>query len=244
MKEYVICYLVNLKKSKQKFEEALEISEEFGTPSKGDIMFHYKQLQWILSKLDSGAYASETERAMEMNLRFSESEIGYWANRYMERQREKGRTKEQQLIDLKDKVLQRGYLTKEELHKIARWKSPRRANLTLENTDDFTKEITERAFTATDSWTKLLALTQLRGIGQPTASAILHLFDKGQYPILDIHALWSVGLPWKTRNSYPFWLEYIEFCRDIANRNSVSMRELDRALWKFSSDHGKEGRSR
>ena len=178
---------------------------------------------------------------MEMKLRFPESEIGYWANRYTERQREKDRTKEQQLINFKPDVMQRSYLTKQELHKIARWKSPRRAALTLENTSAFIKEIAERAFTTTDDWTKLLTLTQSRGIGQPTASAILHLYDEGDYPILDIHALWSVGLPWTARNSYPFWLEYIEFCRYIANRNGVSMRELDRALWKYSSDYGKTG---
>ena len=181
---------------------------------------------------------------MTMKLRFPESEIGYWANRYTERQREKDRTKEQQLIDLKNPVQSRGYLMESELHEIARWKSPRRAALTLENTDDFITEITQTAFTAKDDWTKLLTLTQLRGIGEPTASAILHLLDQEQYPLLDIHALWSVGLPWKTRNSYPFWLEYIEFCGAIANRNGVSMRELDRASWKFSSDYGKSGRSR
>ena len=179
-----------------------------------------------------------------MNLRFSESEIGYWADQYTERQREKDRTKEQHLIDLKPEVLRRGCLTKEELHKIAHWKSPRRAALTLENTDAFIKEVTKSAFTATDDWTKLLTLTQLQGIGQPTASAILHLFDKKQYPILDIHALWSVGLAWTARTAYPFWLEYIQFCRDIANRTCVSMRKLDRALWKFSADYGETGRPR
>ena len=179
-----------------------------------------------------------------MNLRFPESEINYWSNRYTERQRERNRIKEQELIDLKPEVQSRGYLTKEELHKIARWKSPRRAALTLENTDAFITEITETAFTATDDWTKLLTLTQLRGIGQPTASAILHLYDEGQYPILDIHALWSVGLPWTARNSYPFWLEYVEFCRDTANRNGVSMRDFDRALWKYSSDYARTGHDR
>ena len=179
-----------------------------------------------------------------MNLRFPEPEIGYWANRYTERQREKDRTKGQYLVDLKSKVQERGYLTKEELHDIARWKSHRRAKLTLENTDDFIKDITKSAFTAIDDWAKLLTLTQLQGVGEPTASAILHLFDKGQYSLLDIHALWSVGLEWKTRASYPFWLEYIEFCREIANRSGVSMRELDRALWKFSSDYGKTERPR
>ena len=179
-----------------------------------------------------------------MNLRFPESNIGYWANQYTERQRERNRIREQELINLKPEVLRRGYLTIEELHKIARWKSPRRAALTLENTDAFIEEITERAFTATDNWTKLLTLTQLQGIGQPTASAILHLYDKEPYPILDIHALWSVGLPWERRTSYPFWLDYIEFCRDTANQNSVSMRDLDRALWKYSSDYGQTGRPR
>ena len=178
---------------------------------------------------------------MKMKLRFSESEISYWAKGYTERQREKDRMREQHLIDLRCDVLVRGYLTKQELHTIARWKSPRRAALTLENTDDFIKEITERVFTSIDDWTKLLTLTQLRGIGEPTGSAILHLLDKGQYSLLDIHALWSVGMEWTARTSYPFWLDYVQFCRDIANRNGVSMRDLDRALWKYSSDYGKTG---
>ena len=147
--------------------------------------------------------------------------------------------RDQHLIDLRCDVLVRGYLTKQELHTIARWKSPRRAALTLENTYDFIKEITEGAFISTGDWTKLLTLTQLQGIGQPTASAILHLYDEGKYPILDIHALWSVGMEWTARTSYPFWLDYIELCRNTANRNNVSMRELDRALWKYSADYGK-----
>ena len=179
-----------------------------------------------------------------MNLRFPESEIGYWANRYTERQREENRMREQHLIDLRCDVLVRGYLTKQELHTIARWKSPRRAALTLENTNDFINEITEGAFTSTDDWTKLLTLTQLQGIGQPTASAILHLYDEERYPILDIHALWSVGMEWTARTSYPFWLDYIEFCRDTADENDVSMRDLDRALWKYSSDYGETGHPR
>ena len=179
-----------------------------------------------------------------MNLRFPESEIPYWANRYTERQREENRMREQHLINLRCDVLVRGYLTRQELHTIARWKSPRRAALTLENTDDFIREIAERAFASPDDWTKLLTLTQLQGIGQPTASAILHLYDEGAYPILDIHALWSVGLSWEKRTSYPFWSEYIGFCRDTANRNDVSMRELDRALWKYSDHYGQTGRPR
>ena len=181
---------------------------------------------------------------MDMKLRFCESEIDHWSNRYTERQREKDRIKEQELIDLTPDVLRRGYLTRAELHKVAYWKTRNifgRADLTLENSDNFIKEITTQAFTSTDNWEKLISLTRLEGIREPVASAILHLYDKGQYPILDIHALWSVGLDWKKRTSYPFWPEYVQFCRDIANRNNVSMRELDRALWKYSADYGKKG---
>ena len=142
-------------------------------------------------------------------------------------------------MELRDEIQRRGYLTKDELYKVAYWKTRnifRRADFTLKNPRTFIKEITTKAFTYTDDWEKLLSLTELQGIGQATASAILHLYDKGQYPILDIQALWSSGLERVKRVSYPFWLEYIEFCRDVANRNGIEMRTLDRELWWYSYD--------
>ena len=171
---------------------------------------------------------------MTMQLRFCESEINYWANIYQEYQGEKDRAREQEIIGHRDDIQRRGYLTKAALFRVAYWKSHRRAKLTLENPDGLIKEITEQAFTSTDDWEKLCALTELRGIGEPTTAAILHLYDKGQYPILDIHALWSVGLEKRQRHAYPFWPEYIAFCREIADRNRIDMRTLDRALWRYS----------
>ena len=175
---------------------------------------------------------------MAMQLRFRESQINYWADTYTEYQRPEGQAREQQIIGLREGIQRRGYLMPEELFRIAYWKSHRRAQLTLENSDGFIRRTTEQAFTSTDDWEKLNALTNLRGIGQPTASAILHLYDTGQYPILDIHALWSVGLEWERRNSYQrsLWMEYVAFCREIANRNGIDMRTLDRALWRYSYD--------
>ncbi|MDE0426935.1 MAG: hypothetical protein OXN25_18950 [Candidatus Poribacteria bacterium] len=174
-----------------------------------------------------------------MRLRFCESEIAYWANIYTEYQTTKGQTREQQVIGFRDGIQERGYLTKDELHKVTYWKTRNifgRADLTLDNRDGFIREITKQVFTPTDDEVKLLSLTQLQGIGESVASAILHLYDKGQYPILDIHALWSVGLKFRQRSSYPFWPKYIAFCRDIANRNRIKMRTLDRALWRYSYD--------
>ena len=174
---------------------------------------------------------------IEMRLRFCESDIDNLKNGYTAFQKACYRVREQQVIGLRDDIQRRGYLTKDDLHTVAYWKSHRRAALTLENSDNFIKEVTTQAFTSTDDWEKLISLIRLEGIREPTASAILHLCDKRQYPILDIHALWSAGLEWKKRTKYPFWLEYIEFCRDIADRNGIDMRKLDRALWFYSRDN-------
>ena len=177
-----------------------------------------------------------------MKLRFCESEIEDLAIRYTECQHEDNRKREEQLIGFREKILRQGHLTKYELYTVALWKlyvyGEDAAEPTLKNADDHIKITTRQAFTSSDDWQKLLSLTELRGIGQSVASAILHLYDEGQYPILDIHALWSVGLEKKQRHEYPFWPEYVAFCRDIANRNSIEMRTLDRALWRYSFDGG------
>ena len=180
---------------------------------------------------------------MELVLRFEEDQIFYWAYQYVELQDDEEREKEKNLLNLKDDVQDYGYLTISQLWDLAYWKSHSKVDLTLDNDDSFVQEMTARAFESTDPWGKLMTLTGLKGIGLPTASAILHFFDEERYPILDIHALWSVGLEYKSRNSYPFWIQYTEFCRDIAKDNNAEMRDLDRALWKFSQTKTKEERT-
>lgn len=180
---------------------------------------------------------------MAMELRFCETKIYYWAYKYTKCQRQKDRECELEVIGLRDNIQKRGYLTKEELFLVAYWKSPRKAKLTRENPDGFIEEVTKQAFTSPDDWEKLNSLTRfkgvkVKGVEQPTASAILHHYDKKQYPILDPRALWSAGLERKKRSYYPrrLWLEYIRFCQDIANRNRITMRTLDRALWWYPCD--------
>ena len=172
-----------------------------------------------------------------MKLRFCESEITYWEERYVEHANEESLKNEQEFMDLKHEIQKRGHLTKDELYQVAYWKSPRRSKLVLENSDEAIEKVTADVFVSENDNDKLLELTKLKGIGEPIASAILHFYYKGKYPILDIHALWSSGLEWMNRNSYPFWVEYIQFCRGLAERNGVDMRTVDRALWLFSVDH-------
>ncbi len=176
---------------------------------------------------------------MNLKLRFPESEIVCWANEYMRELSEEKRIQEEVIIDLKNEIQQREYLNKEELYKVADWKLQafsrfKKAEAVLENSEHEVKKVTKKALATTDDSLKLKYCIKLYGIGEATASVILHLFDNNRYPILDKHALWSVGLPWKNRTSYPFWLDYVKFCREKATQNNVCMRTLDRALWKYS----------
>ena len=179
---------------------------------------------------------------MTMRLRFCESEIEDLATRYTEYQREDNREREEKLIGFRETILRRGYLYRSELYTVARWilyeYGEDASERTRSNPDDLIMINTRQAFTSRDDWEKLHYLTELQGVGQSVASAILHLYDEDerQYPILSIHALWSVGFERRQRREHPFWPEYIQFCRDIADRNQIEMRTLDRALWRYSYD--------
>ena len=165
-----------------------------------------------------------------MQLRFPESDIQQWAERY-----NAGST-EASFIEIRDVVQEQGYLDQELLKRVAHWKSPRPARHVEKNDDDYVKEITSWSFSATNERARIRVLMLLDGVAWPTASAILHLFHKDPYPILDFRALWSIGLDDYTYSS-SFWSDYTHFCRDIARRNQIDMRTLDKALWQYSKEN-------
>ena len=165
--------------------------------------------------------------------------INYWAKCYTNDQTIVKQFVEQYLIGLKDTVLTRnshgGYLHKDELYDLVHWKSSRSARL-INDSEPVVKQITGEAFGLDDDWKKLNKLTDLKGVGKPVASAILHFYDKDDYPILDKHALCTLGINHREVNyDEPFWRRYVDFCRKNAKHYDVSMRTLDRALWKYSA---------
>ena len=172
---------------------------------------------------------------MDLILQFSEAEIGYWASVYRGVQTLRGREREDRLIGLVDKIQKRGEMTREELLDVQRWKSRRRITLIEENTNSEIRAITRDAFDATDDWKKISRLTDLSGLRVPRASVVLHLYDKKPFPMADRYAKDSIGFS----GSYTkrFWQSYCEFTRDIAKKNGVKMRTLDRALWAWGWYH-------
>src|SRR5262245_60140203 len=84
------------------------------------------------------------------------------------------------------------------------------------------------------------ALTGARGsaygVSWPTASVIPHFCDPGRYPILDVRALWSVGLRRVPGYTFALWSGYTHFVSNISDRVGLSIRTIDRALWRYSKE--------
>jgi len=166
-----------------------------------------------------------------MKLRFPEAAIPDWANRYVYPR------EETTLLDLRPVVRKAGYLTKGQLRQVAQWKSPRSAGHIEDNEDAYIRDITSMSFSAKTERGRIEVLIRLSGVEWPSASVILHLFHKRKYPILDYRALWSVQAENRSQYSFDFWWAYVEYCRELAERNQIDMRILDRALWQYSKEN-------
>ena len=107
-----------------------------------------------------------------MEIRFLESEIRKYADRYSYK------NSDSELIRLKKMIQRNSYIFKEQLLIIAKWKSPRNTSYVNKNDNDFVKEVTRIALSTINERIKISILTLLDGINWPTASVILHFFDK------------------------------------------------------------------
>lgn len=168
-----------------------------------------------------------------MKLRFKERDISAIAarNQYL--------ISEVELMEFRPSVLRRGYLLKKELEKLAYWKSPRSAGHIKGNDEDYVREISRVAFHTVSERARIEVLTVLEGVSWPTASVILHFFHKDPYPIMDFRALWSVSCNVPPQYKFDYWWMYVQFCRDLADRNAIDMRILDKALWQYSKENQK-----
>lgn len=171
---------------------------------------------------------------MNPRLRFPETEFSFFAARYQYSRQEPT------VLGLRETIIKRGCMTKDDLKIVAQWKAPRSAGHVEENTEDYVKEITSFALAAKTERARIEVLTNLNGVRWPTASVILHFFHTDAYPIMDFRALWSISLDVPTQYSFGFWWPYVEYCRTLSQKNGLDMRTLDRALWQYSKENQKD----
>lgn len=139
--------------------------------------------------------------------------------------------------EIVSEVKSQGFLDKNQLKLVAKWKSPRPSKLITQNSEDFIRSLTQVSLSTESDRLRIEVLTLLKGVNYPTASAILHFCHPLDFPILDFRALYSLGYKTPPKYNYEFWHDYTQYTRALSKKNGVDMRTLDKALWQFSKDN-------
>lgn len=149
---------------------------------------------------------------------------------------------------------QRGHILREELLQIGRWKAGGRIDHHLKkNSQTLVERCSKVAFQSPADEAKVNALTELKGVRVPVASTILTMADPTRYAVLDYRAFRALGAAIPQLLNPQNYHQYIEFMdgfqdygtdpsaysfylnqvRNIAQREGITPREVDMALWAF-----------
>lgn len=133
----------------------------------------------------------------------------------------------------------RGYFLREKFIRLCHslCETPRSQPKVSSNSADFIKSVTQTALSTPSERLRIEVLALLNGVRWSTASIVLHFCHTEPYPILDVRALWSLGVETSAVvYNFEFWNAYTQFCQELAEEAGVTMRELDRALWQHSKE--------
>ncbi|HEY3855652.1 MAG TPA: hypothetical protein VGO67_14780 [Verrucomicrobiae bacterium] len=170
-----------------------------------------------------------------MKLRFPMERIVELANHYDRVTGERDRLLADRIThEIFPAYIRGGYLTRQGFLTVCAWKTPRSKPHCESNESALIKEISALALDTNSECMRIQAWTLLAGVKWPTASVFLHFAFHNRYPILDYRALWSLQEEVPSQYTFPFWEDYVEFCRSLRRKAGVTMRVLDKALWTYS----------
>ena len=146
--------------------------------------------------------------------------------------------KTKKLIDELRKVKNIGFLTKSELEKICKWKSPRAINLIRKNSESKIIHRTRNAFATKIERKKIYLLTSLKGVSIPMASSVLMLINPKRYGVIDKRVwelLFNIGIVKNNSKGINFdfnqWYRYLIIGRSLSRKFNVKVRDIERTLF-------------
>ena len=152
----------------------------------------------------------------------------------------------QTVIDELSISRKRGYLTKPELVRVCRWKSPRAIKHIQRNRTDTIKKVTKQVFATRSEREKLSLLTSLYGVSVPMASSFLMLTNPARYGVIDIRVwqlLYEMGTVSSNADGMGFdfkqWYRYLMIIRYFAKKYKVDARDIERTLFMVHSRYQK-----
>ncbi len=214
------------------------------------ISFKFPGVSAVLDKAYFRAYRSLCFENGVLNdmayfeLQPAETDLQQLAEEYWEKSGEKERELEKAAFEA-GAAIRAGEHTLGNLETIVRWKSERVVHYLIGNSEAMIRRVLAVAASQETSTSDAInALTSLRGIDLPIASAILTAIAPERYAVLDFRALEALG---HARHNVEFYVEYVAFCRHLAECGIVkpqdelpgptALHALERALWEWSRNH-------
>lgn len=170
-----------------------------------------------------------------------ESDLQQLAEQYWQKIGEKEQQLEQAAFEAGE-AIRNGDYSLANLEAIVRWKSERVVHYLIANSEaQIRKVLAIAASPETSTRDAINALTSLRGIDLPIASAVLAAVEPERYTVLDFRALEALG---HARHNVDFYLGYLAFCKHLVACGVIrpqpdlpgpsSLHALERALWEWS----------
>lgn len=146
------------------------------------------------------------------------------------------------LQELGEKYHKKGYLTKKGLFELAHLNSTRSSYHVKKNPAQRVKKVTGAAYNLEDDFCRLALYTALKGIGVPTASAILTALENQKHCVIDTRVwatLWRLGYFEKEKESFKIddYLTIIEIIRKMAAESNYKTAEIGYALFAYDVIH-------
>jgi thermostable 8-oxoguanine DNA glycosylase len=135
-------------------------------------------------------------------------------------------------------IKNRGYIKFDEFYRICMWKSSRQKPNYIKN-KKIVEKITKKAFLEKNEKGKINILCSMKGVGIPTASAILTIVFPNKYAIIDIRCmemLIQLKLLKSKNISINTWIDYLNVVRLLAKENNTTSRNIDKALFAMHKE--------
>ncbi len=142
-----------------------------------------------------------------------------------------------------------GYLAPEEFFAIVIWKRNASKSKIIEGvkeSGETIKSLTQKIYKLTNRRDKLITLINIRNIGIAIASAILTVLSPDEFTIIDYRVKNSlkrlnIKFPDKIEENVESYFQYVDICKETAQKWDLSLRNFDRALWAMDFYKGKNG---
>jgi hypothetical protein len=164
--------------------------------------------------------------------------VQQWAHEY---ERHELGALEQRLFDTTGPaVADRGYFTRDEFISVGKWKASRATGTMNRNTDEDIEDVTRMALAA-PLRLRHRVLTVLAGVQRPMASALLTVWRPTEHTVIDRYLIGALKRLELITEDDITYVAYLELCRSLVDRlgNDTSLRDLDRALWKWWLEEGR-----